>query len=91
MSSPGGIERQPCGLDIPAEARTQWLEARIAALERHVEYQIERLRETAAQARRYEEEARRYEELMRTKTMRILRRPRAAYGWLRRLSRDRHS
>jgi hypothetical protein len=32
-----------------------------------------------------------YDELMQTRTLRILRRPRAAYAWLRRLNRDRHT
>jgi hypothetical protein len=32
-----------------------------------------------------------YDELMQTRTIRILRRPRAAYAWLRRLNRDRHT
>jgi hypothetical protein len=90
MPPSSGMDRQP-GTEIDADARIRWLEERIAALERHVEYQIERLQETAAQARRYEEQARRYEELMQTKTMRVLRRPRAAYAWLRRFRRRRHA
>ena len=32
-----------------------------------------------------------YDELMQTRTLRILRRPRAAYAWLRRFNRDRHT
>jgi hypothetical protein len=32
-----------------------------------------------------------YDALMQTRTMRILRRPRAAYAWLRRLNRDRRT
>jgi multidrug resistance efflux pump len=90
MHSSSGIDRRP-EPEIDADARVRWLEERIAALERHVEYQIERLEEAAAEARRYEEQARRYEELMQTKTMRVLRRPRAAYAWLRRLRRRRHA
>jgi hypothetical protein len=90
MPSSSGIDHQP-EPEIGADDRIRWLEERIAGLERHVEYQIERLREIAAEARRYEEQARRYEELMRTKTMRILRRPRAAYAWLRRLRHRRHA
>lgn len=88
MPPSSGIDRQP-GPEIDADTRIRWLEERIAALERHVEYQIERLQETAALARRYEERARQYEELMQTKTMRMLHRPRAAYAWLRRFRRSR--
>lgn len=102
MPSARRIARQTQQLDLSAEARVKWLESRTAALERHVQYRIRQvqalenqLKDLGAIARHDLElattKAKRYDELMQTRTMRILRRPRAAYAWLRRLNHDRRA
>jgi hypothetical protein len=77
-SRPG---HEPSHLAVSPESRTEWLERRVAALERQLEYRIER-------AAAIEAKAQEYDELMQTRTMRFLRRPRAVYTWLRQLRRD---
>ena len=101
MPSVGRIARQPQQLNLSAEARVKWLESRTAALERHVQYRIRQVqtlenqvKDLSAVARDLEREiakSKLYDELMQTRTMRTLRRPRAAYAWLRRLNRDRRA
>jgi hypothetical protein len=90
MPSSGHVERQSLPLDVSPEARIQWLESRTAALERQLEYRIQQAMARDDLSRLLIAKAKQYDELMQTRTMRILRRPRAAYAWLRRLNRDRH-
>jgi hypothetical protein len=86
MPSSSDPEHEPFRLDVFPEARTEWLERRVAALERQLEY---RIRIAAAAEAKAEAKAREYDALMQTRTMRFLRLPRAVYARLRRFRRDR--
>jgi hypothetical protein len=90
MPSSGHVEHQSLPLDVSPETRIRWLESRTAALERQLEYRIQQAMARDDLSRLLIDKAKQYDELMQTRTMRILRRPRAAYTWLRRLNRDRH-
>lgn len=89
MSSSGLTERQPRGLEISPEARIQWLEGRARSLERQIECRVRQVQALEQRLGILMGQAQRYDELMQTRTMRILRRPRAVYAWLRRFGRDR--
>src|SRR5215211_315238 len=89
MSSSDLTERQPRGLEISPEARIQWLEGRAGALERQIECRVRQVQALEQRLGILMGQAQRYDELMQTWTMRILRRPRAVYAWLRRFGRDR--
>jgi hypothetical protein len=82
MPSSSRSEHEPLPLGVSRDARTEWLEQRVAALERQLEYRIqssEALLEKTAE----------YDALMETRMMRFLHRPRAVYAWLRQFRRDR--
>jgi hypothetical protein len=82
MPSSSRPEDEPLPLDVSPEARTEWLEQRIAFLERQLEYRIQSSAALLAKAAEYDA-------LMQTRMMRFLRRPRAVYAWLRQFRRDR--
>jgi hypothetical protein len=82
MPSSSRPHHEPLPLDISPEARTEWLERRVAALERQLEYRIQSAAALLAKAAAYDA-------LMQTRMMRFLRRPRAIYAWLRQTRGDR--
>jgi hypothetical protein len=101
MPSPSRSAQARSRLDVSPESRTQWLERRVAALERQLEYRIQVAADAtdaaaarAAQAGDAAEafaKAREFDALMQTRTMRLLRRPRAVYAWLLRIRRARNA